>query len=478
MSFRSGAVGAIMIFALALAGCASPGNGAPDARPAISDEDLPQWMQDLPEGEPPRDNEYTDQATLFLIQAMGSEGEDRAGFLDLALEAAREGIEADPENPQSYYQAGEALLGLDRLEEAAQMFDRAEEIYPRYVIETEFLREEAWLEAFNQGAELSQAGSVEAAVPHFERAHAIYQHRPEAMLNLAEIYQNQGRTDEAIGLYARSVEVMTSPRAEEMDDEFKANWDTFMEVARFNQAQLLFQQERYAEAAAIYEAILEEEPENLMAISNLAVALVAQGRGDEARAIYDDLLNRPGLTARDFFSIGVGLYQSDDFEQAARAFGETFERVPGHRDAIYNMAQSLYLADDFEALLEATRPLLEVDTHNENAYRFRAQSLVQLDRQDEAIAVLEEMEALPFYVDALELQPANGGVAILGLVINQHQDPGTQVRLRVHVYDEQGSRLGSEDVTVQLGAPEEAVQFQGNVSVEPRSAFGFRYEVL
>ncbi len=478
MSFRFGAVGAL-IFALALGGCASAGNGA-GAEGAItgdfSEDDLPQWMQDLPEGEPPEDNEYTDEATLFLFQAMSADGEDAVAFYEEALEVARQGIEHDPENAQSYFQAGEALLGMGDLQGAGEMFDRAEELYPRYQIETEFMREEAWLEAFNRGAELYQEGDVQAALPHFEDAHAIYQGRPEAMLNLAEIYSNEGRMEESAELFGLSVEVMTGPRAQDMDPELLESWDDFKEVALFNQAQILFQLERYADAAEVYEAILAEEPDNLMAISNLAVAYVASGQAERAREIYDDLMNRPGLNARDYFSIGVGLYQTEEFEQAARAFSEANALVPEHRDALFNYTQALYLSDQFEELLGAAEQLLELDPYNETAYRFMAQGLVQQDRQEEAVGYLEQMEALPFFVDYLELAPMDGGVAVVGQVINQNADPGSSADLTVYFYDVDGNQLGSADTSVTLGNAEEAVQFQADLATD-QDVFGFRYEV-
>jgi tetratricopeptide (TPR) repeat protein len=479
MSFRFGAVG-MLFLALTLGACGGAGNGPAGDQIApqeFSDDDLPQWMQDLPEGTPPRDNEHTGQATLFLVQAMQTEGERAEGLYRQALEAALAGIEADPENPQSYYQAGDAYLGLGQIEEGAEMFDRAEEIYPRYVLETELTREQAWVEQFNQGAELSEQGDRDAAAEYFARAHRIYQGRPEAMLNLAEIYGNQGRTEEAAELYREAIELMTGPRAEDMDEEFQEMWDEFLEISYFNRAQLLFRMERYGEAADVYERILQEDPENLTALSNLAASLVAAGREGEAQALYDRLLESPDLNASDYFMIAIGLYQGEAWEQSARAFRESLDRVPENRDAAFNLAQTLYLAENWEELVAVTERLLEIDTHNETAYRFRAQGLVQLEDQQTAVEALEQMEALPFYVDQLELHPGEGGVSVVGLVVTNAGDPGSTADLRFHFYDVEGNQVGSEDISVELPQPEEAVQFQlDHMTNEP--VFAFRYEVL
>ncbi len=481
MSFRYGAVGALLIMALAFAGCASPGNGpSPEGALAqdFDEDDLPQWMQDLPEGTEPRDNEHTDEAVLFLVQAMSADEDERAAFYERALEAAEAGIEADPENPQSYYQAGEALLGLGEVERAGEMFDRAEELHPRYIIETDFLREEAWLEAFNTAAELVQEGDREGARTYFERAHAIHQGRPEAMLNLAEYYQEEGRLDEAADLYQQSIEVITGPRTEGMDEEILEQWEEYREIALFNRAQILFESERYAEAAEIYEQILAEDPESLMAVSNLAVSLVAAGEEEQARAIYDDLMNRPGLDARDMFSIGVGLYQAEDFEQSARAFGEAWEAVPNHRDAAFNHLQALFIAEQTDEFLDVAERVIEVDPNNLQAYQMLAQTLVQQDREPDAVEVIERMEALPFFVTGLELHPVDGGVALVGQVVNNQDGmEGSTARLRVSFYNTEGDEVGTAETEVELAGYEEPVQFQADLATDS-DVFGFRYEVL
>lgn len=480
MSFRFGAVGALVL-AFALGACATAGNGEAEGEgamaPQFSEEDLPQWMQDLPEGTEPRDNEHTNEATLYLVQAIQEEEEEQAQRrYQQALDAAMEGIQLDPENAQSYFQAGEAHLGLGNLEEGAAMFDRAEEIYPKYIWETEVLREEAWIDEFNRGAELSQAGDFDAALPHFERAHMIYQGRPEAMLNLAEAYTSRDRLEEAGDLYAQAIEIMTGPRADDMDEEVTADWDTFLEVAYFNRAQILFMEERYAESAEIYELLLEQDPESLSALSNLAVAYSAAGNQARAQELYDELLRRPDLDASDYFMIGVGLYESEEWMQSSRAFGEAWERVPNHRDAAFNYAQTLFLAEEWEELMGMWERLNQLDPHSRTAYQFQIRALAETDQEQAAVALIEEMEELPFYIDGLELHPVEGGVVLAGALINNTAEPGTTVNLTVYFYDLENSQMGTAQASGQLGEPQEAVQFQADLATD-QAVFGYRYEV-
>lgn len=479
MNFRFGALGAVFV-GLVVSGCASGGTQAPSTPTGFeATEELPDWVAELPEGTEPRDNEHTSEATLFLVQAGASQDEaQRENYLRQALQAAQAGIDADPGNPQAYYQAGEALLGLDRIEEGAAMLDRAEELYPRYVWEgTMMLREQAWIDVFNEGIELYQAGEVEAAIEQMEVAHSVYRDRPEAMINLGSMYAQVGRFDDASEMFGEVIELTTGPWFDRMDEEVQAEWTETLHGAQQSRARLLLRAERYADAAAVYEEILARDPDNLEHLSAYAAALVAAGESERARALFDDLLTRPDLDASDYYTIGVGLYHADEFVESARAFRETYDRVPEHRDAAFNLAQTLYLSDQWEELLEVTENLMEVDPYSEHAYRYRVQALVRADREQEAVALLEQMEALPFTVDDMGLQPGGRDVVLVGLVTNKAQDAGSSVRFRFHFYDVSGAAVGSVEESVQLGAEGQPVQFQVEAPSVP-GLFGYRYEVL
>jgi len=480
MNVRRATVGIFgLAMILTLAGCGGGAATAPDdiTPQGWDEEDLPEWIRDLPEGTEPRDDDHTQEAMLFLLQAQGREGDEAREFYERALSAADEAIASDPENPQGYYLKGEAHMGLGNLEEAAENLDRAEEIYPRYILETEVIREQAWIEHYNEGIEELQEENFDAAIAHFEMAHMIYQGRPDAMLQLAALLTERDRRDEAIDLYGEVIDLIRGPRAADLDEELRPVWDESLPIAMFNKAQLLFESERYLEAADVYEMVLEEDPDDLMALSNMAISLAAAGEGERAMALYDDLMQRPDLDARDYFLIGIGLYQVDEFEQAARAFGMTVDIIPGHRDALFNRVQSLFLAEEWEELVEAGETLLELDTHNRAAHQFLAQGLVRLGQEHEAVQVMERMEELPFDVDQLQLERVSNGVAILGHVVNRGLSEGSQVQLRVFIYSVDGAEAGSTDVSVTVGEPETAATFQADFQTD-EDILGFRYEVM
>ncbi len=486
MKFRFGAF-VLLGFAFALAGCGAPGAAGGGAANGLSpqdlmqemdDEEIPDWVDELPEGREPEDNTYTAQAELALVQAFGAEDEAEANELfEEVLSLARQGMAEYPENAESYYHAGEALFALGRYEEGVEMFDRAEEIYPRFVLETMFTRESAWVEELNDGFDRQDAGDIEGAIEKFETAHMVYQFRPEAMLNLGAAYSQVGRYDDSIEMFRMSIDVIEGPWGDRTDEETREGWLEQLEVARANYAQLLLMQERYDEAADAFSAILDSDPDNLEALSGYGASLVGAGRMDEAEALFDELLNRPGLNAADYYSIGVGLYQAESLEQAALAFYRSYEIAPGHRDVVYNLAQSYYLSDQFEELLPVAEQLLEVDPLNFNAYSFLGQALLQLDRQDEGLEVLDQRDELEYVIEGLGLQFAGDDIVVAGEMVNRGAAAGTAIQLRFHFYDVDGDDLGSQDLTVDLAAEGEPAVFQLAAPDTP-TLFGFRYEVL
>ena len=453
-----------------LGACASAGGPAAEAvlspPPVAADE--PDWVLALPEGTPPTDTDETGRAALFLAQ----------GQYETALEAAQAGIAADPMNAQAHLAAGEAYIELDNYAAADAALTRAEEIYPRFALDVQFLRETEWIEHFNSAVEVMSTGEA-AAMAALERAHSIYRGRPEAMVQLGALYAGNDRPEEALEMFGLSVELLEGPIAERTDDP--AVLETYaenLEVSLFNIGQISFQLGRYDESAEAYRLLSEADPTNMQVRAAYGSALVSGGRGAEASAIYDELLSRPGLGAMDYNAIAVGAYNGDLFIQAAQAFGLAYRELPQSRDFIYNQAQSLYLAEsDYEQLVEVSTQLIETDTHNRTARQFLVQGLARLERMEQASTALDELEALPFDISELQLVPADGGYAIPGLATNRTAEPGSAARIRFRIYDADGMEVGSQDLSITLDEVELGLEFRAEFATMA-AVVAYNYEVL
>lgn len=470
MNFRSRAFWAFGSL-LFVAGCASSGGSSPEPTESsifqllAEDEDLPQWVRDLPEGIEPRDNDFTDRAFLFLAQER----------LEDALQAAEAGIAADPENPQSYFQAGEILVRLGRIEEGASRLDRAEELYPRYILETLGIREATWIAEYNDGIDLLADNDLEGAVASFERANQIYQFRPEGFLNLGAVRAQQGDYANSVQAFAAAVDILTGPWIERVDPDTREVWEGMLEPAQSNVGRLYIQMGDYPAAVRAFESLTRTFPDNLEYQTALASSLVAADRGDEAFLLMDELLRRPDLTVGDYFNLGVGMYQTEQYAGAAQAFQRVVDAIPGHREAAFNLAQSLYLEESWEELATVTESLLEIDALNPLVYQFRANALLRVGTEAEAMEVYTTGQDLPIIMDNLAIQLSGNDLVLTGALANLAGDPNATVRLRFTFFQADGSEVSTSEVTVRFENQGEARGFEVRA---PDEFMGYNYRVI
>jgi choline-sulfatase len=148
-------------------------------------------------------------AVVRLVSACVAAGQPAEA--QAALAAFRAALEANPRNPQGWYQLGALSLELGRLEEAEAAFTRARDANPRLAAAHNAL-----------GALALDRGELDRAEPMIRQALALEPDVPTARYNLARIREARGAAREAEGLY----------RAELADDPAHGR-------AHFNLARLL-----------------------------------------------------------------------------------------------------------------------------------------------------------------------------------------------------------------------------------------------
>lgn len=429
--------------------------------------------------EPPRNNSYTALAAAHLQEAQAAVGDDvaAAAAYERALGLSTDGIQSDPTNPQSHFHAGLALVGLGRYLEADSAFTRAEELWPEYLEETVLYRENGWIMAYNEGIGLMGTDD-DRALALFMQANTIFDGRPEAFMNTAATLSNREDYEGALQAYEDVRRTLDMPQTRERDEETVARWLTYRTTSMLNTGQLLLATDRADSAAAIYRTILDEEPDNERATSNLAIALAQSGEGDSALTIYEDILADTASSEYDFYNAGVGFYQAESWEKASIAFREVMDRNSMHRDALQNLSQSMVLAAEYEAMLPYSEKLLAMDPHNEFAYRFHARALAETGSTNEAVTLMEDMEALPFFVDNLRIrQMGDTGARVDGVLVNNTLEEGVSIKFLFHFFNRAGTELGTNEVEVNAGPADMALSFELDFRGEEEVS-GYSYEVV
>jgi tetratricopeptide (TPR) repeat protein len=231
-------------------------------------------------------------------------------------------------------------------------------------------------------------------------------------------------------------------------------------MAHTNLGEVLQRDGRAEESIAVYEAILERNPDDVQARGFLAVALSLTGEGGGALAVFDEILGSDDGEPLDYFSAGVSLYTAEEYERAALGFKKALEGAPMYRDALQNLVQSLNVVENYEAQVPYSERLLELDPYNALGYQMHARALVQVGRQAEGITALTSMQELPFTTDYLSLQPMAAGCRVTGQASNKTLEPGTTITLRFTFYDNDGNPVGSQDAEITLSDPDVPHAFQ------------------
>ncbi|HEX7090182.1 MAG TPA: tetratricopeptide repeat protein [Longimicrobiales bacterium] len=462
----------------------------------------------------PSNNMWTRSTALYLDRARKNPRPDEKRELLLqALEAVKEGIAKDPDNPQIWFLAGRTYVQLDSLAQADSAFTKAQELYPDYEKEIDVHRRNAWVARYNAGIGALQQQDIDGAIALLEKADLIYDKMPNARLQLGSLYAGKGEHERAVAAYRGALEILRGPAREGLEEKEAAQWRENEEIATFNLAQLLAQLGRDEEAAQAYRDFLAREPQNRAAKINLAIVLSRLGRSDEAAEIYTELMGQADVTANELFTIGLGLYNGEQFARAAEAFRKSLELNPHARDALYNLAQALYrqstsleearekasgdeerkAAADLQSVYDELRTVSEklrtLDPRNRNVMLLLARAyrgLADVNADDaatseawrqKALDLLQAQEQLSFEVGDVRMAAEEGKVTISGSITNLKLEAGTPIRIRVIAVGKDGAEVGSQEVSVAAPAADAKERFEAVIEAGVEVA-GWKYEVL
>jgi tetratricopeptide (TPR) repeat protein len=444
--------------AITAAGCASSGGGGGGGGGGAAAAG--------PDGARERETAETREAERAINLAMVAGPEAGAPQYETALSAANAGIAADSMNPLAYKLAGQALVGLGRMQEAAAMLDKAETLRPAYLRDpaegTEGVRETAWIETYQKAQPLLESGDYLGAAEVLEGANAIYKQRPEIMIVLGQIYVQENQPDRAIG-YLREADALITRRAPEVDSTMAADWRTQQADIPVQIAQALISAERFDEAAVELRNLVAQNPDNIVYANNLASIYVQSNQMDLAAGVYERLLQRSDLAPGDIYNIGIGYYQMQRYTDAARTFQRVATMATKDRDALEMWARSIQIQHQRDSttattasvqeLIGAAERWIALDPNARIGYAILTAAVYRTGNEDRTAELLEKTQALKLSVTELTLQRnPQGGATVTGDIENMTADPGSRANLTFTFYDRQGNAIGTQTASVQAGA--------------------------
>lgn len=460
------------------------------------------------EGDKPRGGKWVASGELYLDRARrNTKPEDRMRNFRDAVNILEEGFVEQPDNPRNYLMAGDAYVGIGDYTAADSAWTRAAAMWSCYGGAVDSARYTAWVQAYNRGARYSNdANDMERALKQFRDAWTVYKKLPQPQISIGNYYAQQAavaetpeaqaearaKAIESFRLALEAIERSTRLQA--------ANRSEYHRTTTFNLAQLLAFEERYDEAVAAYDEFLAAEPDNVTAKSNAAVTATLAAdqyadRADEtedaeqkeallakadeytqiAQTHYADLLSRDDLEADEYHNIGAGLSRLDQNDEALAAFKKALELEPYRASTLERIALTYYAMQAYDTLVSIAGQLVERYPLSMNNLAILANAYRELERSEDALAILERRESLELELLNLELSAEEGVYTVRGYLHNISLAPGSEVGLEFSFYDDVGELAASAAVTVT--APEQGTQGAFEVSAESSSLIsGFTYK--
>ncbi len=181
---------------------------------------------------------------------------------DLALNWLNAAKEANPDDPQTFYNLGLVSQSVGLYEDAAEAYRRAAELDPDFASAHH-----------NLGTVLTQLGLLDEAVAAYDAAVEADPEHGKALSSKAFVLRTQGKADEAVSAYGRAASILYG------DSEVLIGLGKSLQDAG-----------RLSEAASTFARAVDANPHDPEAIANLANVLVQRDEAADAVAACDVFL--------------------------------------------------------------------------------------------------------------------------------------------------------------------------------------------
>lgn len=261
----------------------------------------------------------------------------------------------------------------------------------------------------------ARTGDLDAAEIAFETALRQNIRSVGSLLGLALIRQDQGQTDEALGLIRRAYAIRpNNPTVRDTYFAFEATQgdpervvEERLKIAESNPtnrqnrralALTLASLDRTEQAAALAESLVAEDGAELADAAVLAQVRLASDRPEQAEQVLIDHIARRGADAdsRDHLALARFYMQRQQPNQAVEAFEAAIAlETPDNRNASRALADYLSGTNRADRAASIYRELLEANPEDEGLLANMAAVCVRLNLPDEASGYVGRMQPSP-----------------------------------------------------------------------------------
>lgn len=194
------------------------------------------------------------------------------------------------------------------------------------------------------------------------------------LYNMAVILENQGHIDQAIEKYRE---------CRDLDPGH------FVEASA-GIGRLLFQSERYGEAAEEYRKALEKDPSHMKSLMGYAESLRQIGRNDEARSVYARATSVDPGHAVAWNRLGVSLAEQSRYGEAESAFRRAVALDPDNAQYLSDLGFVLLFQGKIHEAETAFRKSIGFQSDDRRAWNGLAAVLTEQGKLGEAASIFRE----------------------------------------------------------------------------------------
>jgi len=235
-----------------------------------------------------------------------------------------------------------------------------------------------------------------------------------AAVNLANIYQEKGRTQEAEELYKKVL--AASP-----DDA----------MALSNLANIYRERGRPQEAEALYEEAMEAEPGYELSYNNQGNIYEDSGQHEEAILMYKKAIEVNPQYAGSYYNLGNVYQNMGQFEEAITWYEKAIEFNPDFPDTYNNLGNAYKRLGDVEKAIATYEKAIALKPDFLEAHNNLGTAYLRLGKHEEAIESLKK---------AIALDP-DYAVAYVNLAVVSYDAGDFEAAVR---YADEAQRLGGE----------------------------------
>lgn len=294
-----------------------------------------------------------------------------------AIAVYRQGLDRHGDNHQLYRALAVVQAAQGAVEDAIASYRQALALQPQSPI---------WV-YLTLGQLLEDQDQLDAALTLYQEASQHHGDNPKIYAALCAVLQKQGRTEEAIATYRKTI-------ALEPDGPV---W-IYLTLGQF-----LKEQQQFSEAVEVYRQAIAYHPESVEAHRALGVALKETGETEQAIAIYRTALElEPKSPMWVYHDLGQLLEAAEQVEEAIAVYETALRFNAGNVETYRLLGNAQRILGRIESVIENYRQSLTAESdHPLWLYLTLGQLLTEQDQIQDAVATYQQ--ALHYYPDSPEV---------------------------------------------------------------------------